>query len=103
MPANIITTDDLREFKIELLSELKQLLSSQNNFTHDQKKYLRSSEVTKELGISTSTLQHLRIKKIIPFTKIGATIFYDWQDIKKILDQNKKMAKVNPSFSLFKI
>jgi len=27
MPANIITTDDLREFKMELLDDIKNLLS----------------------------------------------------------------------------
>ena len=29
MPANIITTDDLREFKMELLDDIKNLLSKQ--------------------------------------------------------------------------
>lgn len=29
MPTNIITTDDLREFKVELLHEIKDLLANQ--------------------------------------------------------------------------
>lgn len=102
MPANIITTDDLREFKIELLAELKIMLSSQSKINPEQKKFLRSSEVTELLGISTSTLQHLRIQKILPYTKIGSTIFYDWQDVINILDKNKKVAKPNSNLSIFK-
>ena len=41
MPANIITTDDLREFKMELLDDIKNLLSKQAN--RKIKKYLKSS------------------------------------------------------------
>jgi len=43
MPATIITTDDLREFKMELLDDIKNLLSKQT--TGKLKKYLKSSEV----------------------------------------------------------
>ncbi len=102
MPANIITTDDLLEFKIELLAEIKELLSSKSKISPEQKKYLRSSEVTELLGISTSTLQHLRIQKILPYTKIGTIIFFEWQDVLNILDKNKKVAKSKSSLSIFK-
>lgn len=102
MPANIITTDDLREFKIELLAEIKELLSLNSKISPEQKKYLRSSEVTELLGISTSTLQHLRIQKILPYTKIGTIIFFEWQDVLNILDKNKKVAKSKSSLSIFK-
>ena len=38
MPANIITTDDLREFKMELLDDIKNLLSKQTTeHYHTQK------------------------------------------------------------------
>ena len=103
MPANILTSDDLREFKIELLQEIKQTISTFNRILPEQKRFLRSSEVMELLDISASTLQHLRIKKILPYSKIGATMYYDWQDIIIILEQNKKTpkAKINNSFSKF--
>ncbi|MBK7635935.1 MAG: helix-turn-helix domain-containing protein [Saprospiraceae bacterium] len=93
MPANILTSDDLREFKIELLQEIKQTISTFNRILPEQKRFLRSSEVMELLDISASTLQHLRIKKILPYSKIGATMYYDWQDIIIILEQNKKHPK----------
>ena len=33
MPTHVITTDDLRDFKIELMEGIKQLLSKQANGT----------------------------------------------------------------------
>ena len=60
MPATIITTDDLRDFKLELLDDIKKLLSNQAQ--GKLKKYLKSSELMDLLQISPGTLQNLRIK-----------------------------------------
>lgn len=49
MPIQIITTDDLREFKIELLEDIKNLLSS--NSAPSVKKYLKSAEIMQLLKI----------------------------------------------------
>ncbi|MBC8769664.1 helix-turn-helix domain-containing protein [Arenibacter sp. BSSL-BM3] len=87
MPANLITTDDLREFKIELLEGMKQLLSKQANGT--LKRYLRSSEVMDMLQISAGTLQNLRINGTLPYTKMGGILFYDTEDIQKIMLSNR--------------
>jgi len=87
MPANLITTDDLREFKIELLEGMKQLLSKQANGT--LKRYLRSSEVMDMLQISAGTLQNLRINGTLPYTKMGGILFYDTEDIQKIMQSNR--------------
>ncbi|PIB29663.1 hypothetical protein BFP77_05835 [Maribacter sp. 4U21] len=56
MGATIITTEDLREFKMELLDDIKQLLSNQSG--HSSKKWLKSPEVRELLGISPGTLQN---------------------------------------------
>lgn len=87
MPAQIITTDDLREFKIELLDEIRAIVSEQK--TPASKKWLKSSEVRKLLNISPGTLQTLRINKTLPFTKIGGTNYYNFTDIEKLLSKNK--------------
>ena len=87
MAAEIITTDDLREFKIDLLDNIKQLLS--NNNGQPQKKWLKSPEVRKLLAISPGTLQNLRINRKLPFTKVGGVIYYDLEDINKIMTNNK--------------
>lgn len=94
MPANIITTDDLREFKIELIQEMKELLSSsRSNLNPDGKRFLKSSEVQELLGLSPTSLQNLRNARMLPYSKISGTIFYDWNDITQLITSNKKDAK----------
>jgi hypothetical protein len=87
MPAQIITTDDLREFKIELLDEIRNIVSEQKSST--TKKWLKSVEVRKLLNISPGTLQTLRINGTLPYTKIGGTNYYNLTDIEKLLSKNK--------------
>lgn len=87
MAANIITTDDLMEFKLELLDEIKLLLSKQSDTS--QKRYIKSVEVMKLLQISPGTLQNLRINRTLPFTKIGGIIYYDLSDIHELMKVNK--------------
>ncbi len=87
MPTSIITTDDLREFKMELLEEIRILLTEQGQ--QRPKKWLKSNEVIKMLKISSSTLQTFRINGILPFTKIGGLIYYDSGEIEKLLEKNK--------------
>ena len=62
MPTHVITTDDLRDFKIELM-EL--------------------------LNISSGTLQNLRINGTLPYTKMGGILFYDTEDIQAIMKKNR--------------
>lgn len=87
MATEIITTDDLREFKLELLDEFKKLLKEHSG--QPTKKWLKSTEVRKVLDISPGTLQNLRINGTLPFTKIGGVIYYDYMDIQSMLQSNK--------------
>ena len=86
MPTQIITTDDLREFKIELLDDIKKLLKTTAEL--DSKKYLKSAEVMKLLKVSPGTLQTLRINGTLPYSKIGGIIFYDVDEISKVMKEN---------------
>jgi hypothetical protein len=92
MPANIITTDDLREFKTELIEQIKNIISTPHGPTN-QKRFLKTSELQEALGLSPSTIHQLRIMRILPFTKINGVIFYDWEDIVVMMQKNKKIAK----------
>ena len=91
MPSEIITTDDLREFKTELLTEFRKMLKEHHG--QPSKKWLKSYEVKKMLGISPGTLQNMRINGTIPFTKMGGILFYDSEDIRKILEDNKNVPR----------
>lgn len=94
MPTQIITTDDLREFKLELLEEIERLLKKTAG--QPSKRWLKSYEVRKLLGISPGTLQNLRINGSLPFTKVGGVMFYDYQDIQKMLAQHRTHHRLQP-------
>lgn len=87
MGATIITTEDLMEFKGELLEDIKDLLQQQNGQTG--KKWLKSNEVRELLGISPGTLQNLRINGTLPYTKIGGVLYYEYHEIMEVLERNK--------------
>lgn len=88
MPANILTTDDLKEFKLELLQEFKNLLNNKTGI--NQKRWLKSAEVMELLNISPGTLQNFRINGTLPFTKIGGILYYDSEEINKIMVSNTR-------------
>ncbi len=86
MAIEIITKEDLQTFKIDLLKDIKEVLESSGKL--EQKKWLKSPEVRKLLGISAGTLQNLRINGTLPFSKISSLFYYPYDDIMKILERN---------------
>lgn len=91
----LITMEDLNEFRTLLLNDLKGIMQSK---PLQQKQWLKSNEVRKLLNISPGTLQNLRINGTLTYTKIGGIMYYDQTDIEKLLNGNK----VNALPTLFK-
>ena len=91
MALEVVTKNDLINFKIELLSEIRALLSipEPENNNDEMRRWLKTNDVLRMLKISSSTLQTLRVNGTIPYSKIGNTLFYDIEDIQKVL-LNKK-------------
>lgn len=87
MAATIITTEDLREFKEELLEDIKAIINHQSGF--NTKKWLKSPEVRDLLSISPGTLQNLRINGTLPYTRVGGVIYYDYEEIQKVMEENR--------------
>jgi hypothetical protein len=85
MVVNIITKDDLAEFKNDLIQELKALLVEQKN-VNGNVEWLRSGQVRKLLNVSPGTLQNLRVQGKLRFTKLGSLIYYHRKDIELLLD-----------------
>lgn len=82
----LLTVGDLETFRIQLLNEIKSLFKEAGSTP--AKKWLKSSEVKKLLGISTGTLQNLRVNGTLTFSKVGGIIFYDYADIVKLIESN---------------
>lgn len=86
MSVEILTKQDLEDFKGQLIQEIKDLLLSPDINTD---KWMRSSEIRRFLKISPGTLQTLRVKGLLPYTKIGGVIFYNYRDVLRMLEGNK--------------
>lgn len=84
MKIDLITTEELQQFKMELMQEIKNVLDHKN--LSQSKEWLRSSEVKAMLKISGGRLQNLRINGTLPFKKIGGTMYYNKFVIEKLLE-----------------
>ena len=84
MNLDIITKQDLDDFKEDLIKEVSSIVEDST-----QKEWLRSSEVMEMLSISSGTLQNLRINRDIPFTKMGGTLYYERAAVVKALNKSK--------------
>lgn len=85
---DLITKQNLEQFKAELFAELKKLgitpVAEQSG-----RQWLKSAEVRKLLKISPGTLQNLRINGTLSYTTVGSILYYKYGDILKILGGNK--------------
>ena len=84
MIVEVITREDLNQFRSLLLNDLKEIIYSKPN---PSKQWLKSSEVRKLLNISSGTLQNLRINGTLSYNKIGGTIYYKYEEITKMLEK----------------
>ena len=90
MAATIITKEDLLEFKEDLLNEIRDIIQPAAKAANSEgRQWLKSWEVKKMLGISNGTLQTMRIKGTISFTKMGGLMFYSYEDILKLMKPTK--------------
>lgn len=83
----LLVLSDLVDFKLELLAGIRLLLKEFSG--KPGKRWLKSYEVRKLLDMSPGTLQTLRNNRVLPFTKIGGVVYYDIEEINKILSSHK--------------
>ncbi|MCT1524873.1 MULTISPECIES: helix-turn-helix domain-containing protein [Sphingobacterium] len=83
MQVELITKEDLKAFREELLAEIRQLMPKAQAA---HKQWLKSSEVRKLLNISPGTLQNLRINGTLRYTKVGGMLYYRMEDIQRLLE-----------------
>jgi hypothetical protein len=85
--SQLITIDDLNEFRKQLLEELLAILKSL--VPNTPKKWMKSHEVRRLLKISPGTLQTLKSDGILPFTKMRGAHYFDYEEIQQILESGK--------------
>ena len=84
MAIEVVTKEDLQEFRIQLLNDIRQLILPKE--MKAPKPWIKNSEVRRLLTISSNTLQRLRVSGKLHSTKIGGSHYYRYEDIEKLLN-----------------
>ncbi|MBW0160418.1 MAG: helix-turn-helix domain-containing protein [Sediminibacterium sp. Gen4] len=79
----LLTKDDLSKIKIEIIQEVKKIISP---VSLENPEFLRTSQVKELLGCSESKIETLRKNGTLPFQKVGGSIYYKYSDIKKLFN-----------------
>lgn len=83
----LITVQDLLDFKQQLIVDIKKLLKEQSGQPGHH--WLKAFEIKKMLRLSESKLQYLRDKGLIPFKKLGGITYYNSEEIEKLMASGK--------------
>lgn len=83
----LLTVQDLMEFKEQLILDIKKLLKESSG--QPSHRWLKAFEVKKLLRVSESKLQYLRDKGVIPFKKLGGVTYYDYNEIQEIMKSDR--------------
>ncbi|RZK60717.1 MAG: DNA-binding protein [Pedobacter sp.] len=86
-PLDLITKQDLEQFKVEMLEEMRKMIQVPLSGALT-KKWLKSADVRKMLGISPGTLQNLRINGTLSYSKVGGMMFYKAEDVERMLEKD---------------
>ena len=86
MEIEVITKEDLQQFRTQLINDLRELLIPRE--AKLVKPWLRNSEVRKLLNISANTVQRLRIAGKLPSSKVGGIHYYRYEDIEKLMNSD---------------
>ena len=80
----LLTVQDLFDFKQQLITEIKELLKHQP--IKSEKQWLKAFEIKKMLRLSSGKLQYLRDKGVIPYKKLGGVTYYDQEQIQQLME-----------------
>lgn len=84
MAIEVLTKEDLQQFRIQILNDIRQLLIPL--VTKPMKPWLKNSEVRKMLNISSNTIRRHRISGKLRYSRVGGIYYYRYEDIEKLMD-----------------
>jgi len=91
----LVTVQDLLDFKDSLVSDVKKLLKEAAGVPAQQ--WLKAVDVKKMLRLSDGKLQYLRDKGIIPFKKLGGVTYYNLHEIQELMSSGKLDTQLKPA------
>lgn len=82
-----VTPEDLEVFRVGLLNDIKQIIREPTARIGQKLEGYKTSDVRKMLGCSVNKLVSLRITRKLRTKKIGGTLYYNRDDIKRLLEE----------------
>jgi hypothetical protein len=83
MAVEIITREDLQNFRLQLLNDNRQVIAPKQPPAIQP--WLTASDIRRLLGISYGKLQALRVAGKLRSSKIGGVHYYKHEDIQQLL------------------
>ena len=86
-----INKDDLRQFGLLLVDQLKQIIKNNQNKDNDDlnPEWIKSRVVKKLMDISAASLQNLRITGKVRFKKVLGSYYYNKSDLMNLFNDKK--------------
>ena len=84
----MVTKDDLRQFGLQLLNNMRILFQESNQGQKEpiQPEWLKSRAVRKMLDMSPGPVQNLRVRGKVRFKKLSGTYYYNREDLQKLFN-----------------
>jgi hypothetical protein len=87
MAIEVLTKEDLNVFETRLLSAIELGIKKYFSSVNEKPEGYKTSDVRKMLGCSVNKLVSLRISRNLRTKKIGGTLYYNKDDIRRLLDE----------------
>ncbi len=87
MSLEIVTKEDLQVLRMQLLSDFKAILVAQGKGgPAPAGEGYKTKDVRKILGCSINKLVSLRVARKVRWKKIGGTVYYNREDVRRLVD-----------------
>lgn len=83
----VVTREDLEMFRTQIVNDLKLAISQLKPPATNIEEGYKTLHARKVLGCSVNKLVSLRINRKLRTKKIGGTIYYNKEDIKRLLEE----------------
>lgn len=87
MGIDIVTREDLQTFRLQLLEDIKSILQQGKETSSGHVEGYKTANVRKILGCSVNKLVSLRVSRKIRTKKIGGTVYYNKEDVKRLVEE----------------
>ena len=88
MAVEIVTKEDLQVLRMQLVNDIKAIVFSQQGQPANQViEGYKTRDVRKILGCSVNKLISLRVARKIRWKKVGGTVYYNRDDVRRLVDE----------------